>query len=63
MIIGKMTKSTCYIADLLQLYTISITVLEEKGQAGRKEGREGKKILVRRKERFPSSERNKRNSD
>jgi len=40
----------------------NVTILEEKGQTKRRERRKGKE-MVRRKRRFPSGERNKRNGD
>jgi len=48
----------------LKLYFCNVTILEKKGkQEGRKEERKRKEILVKRKRRFPSGERNKRNND
>lgn len=62
-IIGKTTKFTCYIANFLEVIYHFYNRIKGKKQTGKKEGRKGKEILVRRKERFPSGERNKRNSD
>lgn len=63
-IIGETTKSTCYIANLLEvIHFCNVTILEKKEQTGRKERRKEKEIFVRKKKRFPSEKRNKRNSD
>lgn len=54
-----MIKSTCcYIILLICLKLYDFYNRIRKKRAGRKEGRKEKKILVKRKERFPSGERN-----
>jgi len=51
--------------DLLEViyHFCNVTIFEEKGQTKRRERRKRKEMLVRRKRRFPSGERNKRNGD